>query len=120
MKLTIKITKEVLERSKMCGIVREKISHARYCGIAVAVNGIFPGAIVKYQYIILPIILEAIALPDSATEFICEFDRSTPEERTQMHPFSFEIDVPDSVIERIGIEEARAIIAKSETLELAS
>lgn len=118
MKLTIKITKEVLQRSMMCRVGHCLVT--QNCAIAVAVRDVFPKASVVPNFINLNHINEEMELPLEATKFIREFDAlaDNPEKRLKMTPFDFEIDVPDKVIDSIGIEEAISIINKSETLEL--
>jgi len=44
-------------------------------------------------------------IPIEATDFITKFDRSTIGLRSNLKPISFEIDVPDEVIDSISIEE---------------
>lgn len=116
MKLTIKITKEVLEAAKYCeGLVSQS------CGVAVAVREIFPNANVGHETMMFDHMNAELGytdLPLRAQRFICEFDARKPHERIEMRETSFEIEIPDSVIEKIGIEEAKEIISKSSTLEL--
>lgn len=60
-----------------------------------------------------------IKLPFEAEEFIHRFDKSTPEERVNMTPFSFDIDIPDEVIELVGgVEEVYKILEESKTMQL--
>ena len=53
-----------------------------------------------------------------AAKFVAQFDGSTPEERVLLPEFSFEIDVPSEVIEKIGIGEVYRVLSESKTLEL--
>lgn len=125
MKLTIKITKDVLQRSMMC-CVENPLPAGTNCAVALAVRDVFPAAGVGYAalYVNANDCLyppyNAIPLPRKAREFIYEFDRlvSTPQKRLGLPEFSFEIDVPEEVINEIGISEIRQIIENSPTLEL--
>lgn len=120
MKVKIHVTKEILERSKMCGY-HDRQEVPFNCAVALAVHDIFKGARVSH-YFIHPFgdvhMGHAIELPDEATQFIFEFDKASYSERTTMKPISFEVDIHDSVIETIGISEAKEIIEKSKTLTL--
>lgn len=119
MKITIKITKEVLTRAAMCGI---KNKFGENCAIALAIRDISTGAVVTYTEIFWDYYgpsEDESPLPVIAQDFISAFDKSTPEERIEMRPFSFEVDFPDSMIDKIGIDEAKRIIEQSETLEIA-
>jgi hypothetical protein len=117
MRLKIFVTPEILERAKWCGEVGGLAAYN--CAIALAVREIFPKASVT-RHSIHPFDSPDfhMPLPSAATAFISDFDVSTPKQRPDMPPIDFEIDVPDSVIEMIGIEEATEIIRKSETLEI--
>jgi len=112
MKILIKVTKEVLKRSMFCS----GTSINENCAIALAVRDLFPRATVGASFI--NSLAEQIELPDSAIRFIYKFDSKTPDQRLQMHPLSFEVDVPDSVINEVGISEAYRILSESKTLEL--
>ncbi len=133
MKIQINITKEILEQTKICesrdGIVFN-------CAISVAVRSIFPHAWVD-NHEIIPFAEKMtmgefsnasynkpkdnyIQLPNEAKKFVNKFDYSKPEQREALPPFSFEIEVNDNIIDRIGIKEAEEIIANSLTLELVS
>lgn len=122
MRILIKVTKEILEASKMCGADHGSIGNN--CPIALAIRNIFPIAWVSGSsiqidgnYFWQP---ESIMLPPIAVMFIMKFDKlkSKPKKRLLLHPISFEIDVPDSYIDSIGIEEVKDILSRSKTLEL--
>lgn len=129
MKLLIKITKNILEQSKMCNVVKclsgTESGVGANCAIALAVRSIFPDAWVDEENIIpfffkelhKPIV-HKIKLPYEACGFIAKFDSSTPDKRIQMPEFSFEIDVPDEIINQIGISEVHKILQESKTMEL--
>lgn len=125
MKLTIKITKEVLEATKMCGTGTDLYAVNENCAVAYAIRKLFPIAKVGRYEISFdgqqPSFSKVRSrLPNAATLFIDEFDklRDAHEARLLLPEFSFDIEVPDSVIESIGIEQAKEIISKSSTLEL--
>jgi hypothetical protein len=122
MKIKIHVTKEVLERSKMCGLTKEIRMFSTNCAVAIAVRDIFPNAQVYGLFIDTwfgdDVLSRNIDLPKEVTKFIDSFDEKTPEERVNMRPISFEVDVPDYVIEKIGIEQAYKILESSPTLEL--
>lgn len=122
MKLKIKITKQILEESKMCGVSNFIGRVGEHCAIALAVREIFPKAVVGRREINpfgfskgIPTIID---LPDEATYFIDRFDRSTVEKRVALPEFEFEINIPEKVIESISLPEIEKIISNSETLEL--
>ena len=130
MKVKVNVTRDVLERSKMCGH-GDDIVISRHCGIAVAVIDLFPDANVQSTFInllgcgglmsYLPALLtqpDFCRLPYEAINFIDDFDYAEPEERVLMSPFSFEIEVPEYVINKIGIGEIYRVLSESKTLEL--
>lgn len=121
MKLKIKITKKILEESKMCGTKDCMGVVTKNCAIAVAVREIFPKASVQFSYI-EPfgefITSKSIYLPEEATAFIHEFDDLNAEQRVNLAEFEFEVDIPESVIEAIPLPDIEKIISTSETLEL--
>ena len=113
-KLKIKVTKDILERSKMC------LTNVGYnCAVALAVRDIFPRAWVEDDCI-MPVSVEQtkIPLPESATDFISKFDRYDAEERVNMPELEFEISIPDEVIEKINIEELKPLLQNHPTLQL--
>ena len=73
MKITINITKEVLEATKMCG--RDNKSVVQNCAIAYAVRKLFPNVEVNHLNIWNLSPYWAISLPKSAKKFIHEFDK---------------------------------------------
>lgn len=106
--LTINITQDILVRSKMCGReeIEDNISVGSKCAIALAVREIFPFAHVGY-YDIFPFRNhenddnESIELPEVARKFIKAFDSLPPICRVKMPQFSFTVEVPDAVIEKM-------------------
>lgn len=114
MKLKIKVTKEILEESKNSGC------KSRYCAIARAASCLFNWVSVGSSSMLVqngddPV---RIDLPLVAVDFIRDFDRGSPDDRCQMAPIEFEIDVPEAVIETIGLSEVHRILKGSTTLEL--
>lgn len=122
MKLTIKITKEVLKRSMYCGTEACKGKISENCAIAVAVRDIFPTCAIAHPGIYLDQMspFPSIRFIPEVGEFIYRFDRlrHCPEDRLKLPEFEFTVEVPDSIIDSIGIKEIHEIIERSETLEL--
>lgn len=120
MKILVKITRDILKQTKMCGLVEGQLHAPKSCAFAVAFREIFPNARI-YLPDLLPFgvddIMSTIEVPDDMCRFIGKFDRATPEERVKLPEQSFEIDVPDSVTEKIGLEEVKKILSVSESLE---
>lgn len=56
-------------------------------------------------------------LDDATWNMIDSFDRATPTERLVLPEFSFEVDFPDILINRIGINQIKEILKNSETLQ---
>lgn len=128
-KLKISVTKEVLWESRECGGMMD------VCAVSVAIRDIFPDALTGIKYI-YPYksqqslsgseneiakklgFNDIIKLPQEASAFIRKFDQSTVAERVAMQPISFEISIPDKVIEKINIEELRPLLENHPTLEL--
>lgn len=114
----IAITKEIIERSKNCGIENEAHTIGKNCAVAIALNVIFPDVYVSGYYIFPfgnnPLKEEnvKIAMPVIAQQFIKLFDGFylTPNLRLLLPAFEFTIDVPDEVIEQIDIDEIRRVI----------
>lgn len=126
MKLQINLIQQVILQSMYCH--REP---GENCAIANAIRDIFPDAIIgnekiyfkKYKSKPFDYLLnakdETIDLPLAAILFISEFDSLVPEKRAQMAPVSFEINVPDSLIDDIDISEIEEILKTSLTLQFA-
>lgn len=119
-KLKIHITKDVLRRSMYCH-PRMDGDVGKNCAIALAVRDIFPKAHITDSTLLFNNTFdEEIGLNSDTIKFISDFDDlcNAPEQRLELPEFSFEIEIPDSVINAIGIDEAKQIIEKSQTLEL--
>jgi hypothetical protein len=65
-----------------------------------------------------PISLWISVSDNLAAMFIDTFDKKTPFERLEMDELSFEVDIPEEVIEEIGINEVHQILEKTPSLEL--
>ena len=126
-KLKIKVTKDILERSKYCGRTVEfgRSDIHTSCAIALSLRDIFPNAYVKTNYMYTDINLDVnnrcklyIMLPISASDYIDKFDSTTVEERPNMPEIEFEIEIPESIIEKINIEELKPLLQNHPTLQL--
>jgi hypothetical protein len=115
-KLKITVTKEILEKSKNCGHENKLISQS--CAISLAVIDIFPNVSVGADSILDMSTGLYMELPEVAKKFIDSFDWANPEERVKMNPISFEIEIPNEVIEKINIDELRPLLVNHPTLEL--
>lgn len=125
MKLQINLTQEVLEQSKNC-----KNEPGENCAIANAIRDIFPEAMIGEEKIFFKKFAskpfdfflnsknESIQLPLIASEFIKTFDNLNAAQRVDMKPISFEITIPDSIIDDINISEIQDILSHSKTLQL--
>jgi len=136
MQLTVNITQEILEKSKMCGIGEEKNSGmiGQNCAIGCAIVDLFGlrswvgcSHIIIYEGDIDPStssfgeIVGSIPLPIEAFEFIEKFDRSSPTDRVNIKPFNFNIEVPDDLLETLvplNMDEIRNLISNSKSLSL--
>jgi hypothetical protein len=125
MTIQINITKDVLKKSMYCG-TSKCVGLVRYnCAFSVALRDIFPFAGVGSEYITLDCsgitTKEWVFNTPEVTKFIEYFDSlvETPEKRLEIKEQSFEIDIPDSVIEKIGLSEVEMILSESKTLQKA-
>ena len=128
--LKIKVTKQILEESKYCGM------NMQSCAVARAVRDIFPNASVHFKHIFPFGTLEfshesnvdkivkklgvggVINLPEDATDFIRQFDSCPNICRSSLPEIEFEISIPDEVIEKININEITPLLQNHPTLEL--
>jgi hypothetical protein len=133
LKLKIKITKEILTKSSLCGKTPEYFVKFKRkmigdnCAIALAVKEIFPDAYVN-GYTISPFgrVTAAnysktkvfIMLPEVAKQFVSRFDQASTEHRCSMSPFEFEVTIPEAVLDVITIDDLTRIAETSETLEV--
>ena len=118
----IRITKDILSRSKDCGVNGDINSIGNNCAIAIALMDIFPDVQVKEDHI-LPFGHGLknennlkIPLPLIAQQFIKLFDgfRLTPRLRMMLPEFEFNIDISEEVIEVINIDEVKRWIDKTD------
>ncbi len=133
--MTINITKDVLNESKFCkGVSMERDRIGQNCAIGKAIFDLF-GDLSWVNSTFIGIYKTGftswlenpttypdyeIRLPLKAILFISKFDGSTPKERANMKPFSFDVEIPDEVVELIGgVEEVYKILEESETMQLA-
>jgi len=129
-KLKIKVTKEILEKSKYCIATgkADKGGAGFNCAVALAIRDIFPDAWI-HRDTITPFSFSdnnteayfggaRIHLPNEAIEYIKEFDATPFGMRTSMPEIEFEVEIPDEIIERISIEELRPLLENHPTLEL--
>lgn len=114
----IRITKDILERSKDCGTKNDNREIGRNCAVAVALKDIFPDVYVT-NYYIYPFGVEAekgkdikIAMPLVAQQFIKLFDGFylMPNLRVLLPEFEFAIDIPEEAIDEINIDELKELI----------
>ena len=117
-KLKIKVTKEILERSKMCGWKNGNKDMSTNCAIALAVRDVFPEARVGSRHLNYLGDENYTVLPAIASNFITIFDNLSPKERVEMSELEFEVEVPDEVIEKINIEELKPLLENHPTLQL--
>lgn len=138
MKITIHITKEILKRSKYCSIDKgspQENMTGQNCAISCAIVELFGtkswvnmdeilffkqeieftkdgfGILDEENFVRIP-------LPENAIRFINIFDFALPEERITLPEISFNIDIPEEVIDLINIDEVKRIIEKSDSLSI--
>ena len=120
MKLRIKITKEVLNATSMCGVDSTNGSYSKNCAITYACRKLFPKSLTASSGIYMIYRDETIIiaiLPKIAEDFIARFDKATPTQRVQMKPFEFEIKLTKEVLDSITIDEITEVLETSTTLE---
>lgn len=128
--IKVKVTKDILERSKLCGT--DMCTHPRRnegkgstCAVALAVCELIPDAYVTTTEIykngnVYNDDNIISSLPPEVTKYIGRFDllSPTPFVRPFMGEIEFEIDLPDWFINEIGISQAYKVLSESKTLEL--
>jgi hypothetical protein len=114
----IRITKDILEHCKNCGVENDNQEVGRNCAVAFALHDIFPDVYVT-NYYIFPLGIGAekaepikIAMPLIAQQFIKLFDGfyMMPKLRVLLPEFEFTINIPEEVINEINIDELKALI----------
>lgn len=122
MKILIKVTKEVLQKTMMCNGLNGDVTEN--CAFAYAVRELFPRARVNYSCIHGPVVGQRhrwrIELPRNVANWIVDFDllNTSPLKRLDLPEISFEAEVPEEAIDSISIREAYRILSESKTLEL--
>ena len=109
----IRITKEIIEHCKKCGVENNKREIGSNCAVAFALKDIFPDVYVT-NYYIFPFGIDAekekdvkIAMPVIAQQFIKLFDGFylMPNLRPLLPEFEFIINIPGEVIDQVNIDE---------------
>src|SRR5688572_10299734 len=115
--LKITVTKEILEKSKDCGYGGGPTPYN--CAVALAVRDIFPRACVGGNFWSPDqCVFDSYILPAEAIGIINKFDLTEPDDRPNITPISFEIEIPDEVISQINIDEIRSLLINHQNLEL--
>ena len=113
--LKIKVTKDILRKAMWCGTGNNQ-AVSTSCAIALAIRDIFPDAQVSRHITTWTCKNDIVYIPQSAKDFIQDFDNSTPEERLLLPEFEFEVELSNDIINSINISD----IHKSATLEVVS
>lgn len=117
--LKIKVTKDILEKSKWCGRDGKAISFN--CAVSLAVRDIFKNGQVDGEYF-YPRMGKyyglGILLPHGTQCYVRSFDRSSPSERLHLPEHEFEVSIPDQIVNQINIDELRPLLENHPTLEL--
>ncbi|HLK30890.1 MAG TPA: hypothetical protein VKT28_20100 [Puia sp.] len=105
----IQVTKEIIAQCKEVGVLGNADIIGNECPIAVAVKHIFPDVHVTNFYL-FPFGMNTenkILLSPIAQNFVNLFDSLSmiPRTRLLIPAFEFEIEMPDSVLEQIKIED---------------
>ena len=128
MELKVKVTKEILEKSKNCGELcwRDAPVYSN-CAVALAVRDIFPFASVVY-YAFEPFFcdeskepdIKYIQAPHNGVDFIELFDSSTPKERLQLPETVVTLQITDEIIDVLNtqIDNWEEVVNASPILEL--
>lgn len=123
--LTITVTKEILEKSKMCGHVNGNPNFGSDCAFALAVRDILPHAHLGKDkcfpfglYNPDRSLKRSFALPSKVKRFIERFDNTAPASRPSLPVGSFDIELPDWVIKRIDISELKPLLENHPNLKL--
>lgn len=118
MKILIKVTKDILKKSMYCGVVNND-NLSKNCAIALAVRDVFPDASIGL-YTMGLMYGHEMKVPKKMQAFISAFDilDDRPEKRLEMPEMSFELNIPNEVINQIGIGQIYKCLSESRTLEL--
>ena len=114
----IKVTKDILELSKECGVGEDVAATGKNCAIALTLKDIFPNVFVSEDNIYPfgredkdPFHNLTIPMPKIARDFVQVFDSLSAIHnlRLRLPEFEFSIDIPDEVISEIDIEEVTTL-----------
>lgn len=129
MKIRIHVTKDVLKESMHCPLSRHigwKDETAfdflkENCAVSLAIRDLFPKAKTYQACVLLDGTFKTrVHFELRVMKYVKAFDDVyTYEERLQLPEMSFEIIVPDEIINQIGIHEVDRILSESKTLEKA-
>ena len=137
MKLKIKIDQDILAKSAHCPSSgnAQKAMVGQKCAIACAIVNLFGKRswVAGTRIFIFPEqpifdqhgdlesknVDYVIDLPEKAQDFINVFDTADPEERMQMEELEFSINVPEKLIDEIGIDQVSEILSTSRYMEKA-
>lgn len=121
--LTITVTKDILERSKNCLVSSEIV--VENCAIALAVRGVFPKARVYVHTLaffgdeiqwLTP--YNSVTHSQDMRDYIRLFDASDRTDISNLPQYSFDIEIPDKVLESINIEELKPLLENHPNLKL--
>jgi hypothetical protein len=114
----IKVTKDILELSKECGVHEDAATIGKNCAIALTLKDLFPNVFVSGDDI-FPFGKEdknpshniTIPMPKIARDFVKVFDSLSAIHnlRLRLPEFEFAIDIPDEIISEIDIEEVTTL-----------
>lgn len=102
MKFELKITKDILRKSMMCGV--NNMMTSRNCAFALAFNELVPFVSVAGPYVrfISNTYHESyiVYTTEEQRNFIYQFDRlrDTPKERLNLPEQTFQVEIPDRVL----------------------
>lgn len=132
-KMTIHITKEILNKSANCDSLDMCVGSN--CAFALAVKDLFPfahvgGMAMHKEYAIYPFYferragiyksLQVIRISQEMYKFIARFDAMRDYERKELPEQDFEIEIPDEVISYLDIQDVYKILEESKTLDIIS
>jgi len=130
-KLKVKVTKEILKESMMCGCFSPKV--ASNCAVALAVREIFPEAKVacnifypfrptKRARTVKDLTTRVITSTHDGEEFIRQFDnlKCAPEKRLELPETVVTLDITDEIIDHLStmIPNYEEVVNAQPNLEL--
>lgn len=122
-KITVKIDKEIIRKAMFCGW--DTLLTSDNCAITLAIKDLFGRYAFTGHYAIHiespnGKLLHTILLPTEAKSFIKTFDNlvDQPAMRLEMSELSFDIEIPNEVIDMISIDKAKAILKNHRNLQL--